>query len=129
MRFLKHIPVVLLAIIFIAFSIQFFVFVFLKLPMPPMSGLAAQYMGVLFESGYVWVVKFLELSIGIMLLIPRVRKLALVLIAPIALNIFLSEILIIQPPTGQMIPAFLVVILTAVGLYQYRASYMPMVQK
>ena len=128
MNFLKKVPVYLLGIIFVVFSIQFFVMVFSHSAMPPMSPMAQTYMTLLFTSGYVWVVKVLELVIGIMLLIPRVQKLALILIAPIVLNIFLSEILIIQPPFGEMIPAFLVLILNVIAIYQRRASYMPIVQ-
>lgn len=129
MNFIKKLPVYLLGIIFIVFSLQFFAMIFTHAAMPPMSGLAEQYMGVLFQSGYVWVVKVLELVLGILILVPRTRRIALVLIAPICVNIFLSEVLIIQPPIIQMTPALLVVIFNAIGLYQYRESYMPMVRK
>ena len=129
MNFLKKVPVYLLGIIFVVFSIQFFVMIFTHAAMPPMSQMAQTYMTLLFTSGYVWVVKVLELVIGIMLLIPRTQKLALILIAPIVVNIVLSEILIIQPPFAEMIPAFLVLILNFIAIYQRRASYMPIIQK
>lgn len=129
MNFIKKLPVYLLGIIFIVFSLQFFVMIFTHASMPPMEGMAAQYMDVLFRSGYVWVVKVLELVLGILILIPRTRRIALVLIAPISINILLSELLIIQPPFAQMIPALLVVIFNIIGLYQYRVAYMPMVRK
>ncbi len=129
MNFIKKIPVYVLGIIFVLFSLQFFVMVLTHTAMPEMPGMAGQYMNILFKSGYVWVVKVLELVIGVLILVPRTRRIALVLIAPICVNIFLSEILIIQPPFAQMVPAFLVVILNSIGLYQYRESYMPMVRK
>lgn len=97
--------------------------------MPPMNDMAVQFNTVMAASGYMYVVKVLELVIGIMLLIPRTRKLALVLIAPIVANILLAEFLIIQPPVVQMIPAFLIGILTIIGIYQHRAAYMPIVRK
>ncbi len=129
MKFLKNIPSVVLGLIFVIFSVQFFVFIFMQYPMPEMNEMALQFNSILAASGYIWVVKVLELVLGILIIIPRTRKLALVLIAPIVVNILLSEFLIIRPPLVQTAPALLVGILTIVGLYQHRAAYLPMIRK
>ncbi len=128
-KFLKGLLSVLLGLLFVIFSIQFFMFIYMDGVMPPMNDMAVQFNTVMATSGYMYVVKVVELVIGIMLLIPRTRKLALVLIAPIVANILLAEFLIIQPPVAQMIPAFLIGILTLIGIYQHRAAYMPIVRK
>ena len=125
----KALPTVLLGLIFVIFSLQFFYMIFAGGDMPPMNPVASQFMYVLFSTGYVFVVKVLELSIGIMLLIPRTRRLALILIAPIVVNIILSEFLVVKPPIAQSIPALLVLVLNIVGIYQNRATYMPIVAK
>jgi putative oxidoreductase len=129
MKYLKKVPVVLLGVIFVIMSLMTFATIIFKIPLPPMQGLGADFMNIFFVSGFVYVVKVLELVIGIMLLIPRTKNLALILIAPIVVNIFLCEVLIIQPPVAEMIPAFLVLILTVIGIYQSRAVYMPMIAK
>lgn len=130
MKYLKKAPVYLLSLIFVVFSLQFFVMMFTgSAQMPPMNPLATDFMNVLFLSGYVWIVKTLELTLGILIAIPRTRNLALILIAPIVVNIFLVEILIVQPPFVQTIPALLVTISAIIAIYQRREVYMPMIRK
>lgn len=97
--------------------------------MPPMSEIASQFMYVFFSTGYIFVIKVLELVIGIMLLIPRTRRLALILIAPIVVNIFLTEFLVIKPPIAEAIPAILVLVLNVIGIYQNRSAYMSIITK
>lgn len=130
MKNIKQLPVVLLGLVFVAFSIQFFAMIVSgTIVMPPMNDMATQFMGVWFASGFVWVTKTLELVLGIMLLVPRTRNLALVMVAPLVVGIFLTEILIVRMGFTAMIPGILLVILNAIGLYQHRAAYLPMVRR
>lgn len=129
MKFIKKLPVYLLGVIFIIFSIQFFVMIMTKAQMPPMNEMATQFMGVLFMSGFVWVIKVMELAFGILLVIPRTQKLGLILIAPIVVGIVLVEMLIVKMGVGPAVPGLLVLILTIIGIYQNRTSYMSIIQK
>lgn len=124
MKFIKALPVYLLGIIFIASSLQFFYSMIWPTQMPEMSGVLLQYFTVLATTKYLLVVKICEFVFGILILVPRTRKLGLVLIAPIIVNIFLSEVLVAKTTTAG-IP---LIILVAIALYQNRAAYLPMIQ-
>ena len=87
--------------------------------MPSMGALADQFGMVMFMSGYMWVVKILEVIFALMMFVPRMRPLALVLIAPIIVNIFLYEVLVIEHPGFGIIPVIIIVLLEIVALYHY----------
>jgi len=74
MNIIKQIPAYLLALVFIVFGLNFFLHF---IPMPPMAGDAGAFAGLLYKTGYLLVVKVLEVSIGILLLVPATRALAL----------------------------------------------------
>lgn len=115
MKYIKKVPVYVLALVFVVFGLMFF----LKLPMPPMSGVAGDFAGILFTTGYLTIVKVCEVVIGVLLFIPRTQKLGLILIAPIIVNIFLFEVLL-QKSMGM---GALLLAVECIALYQYRASY------
>jgi putative oxidoreductase len=118
MKQVKNIPVYLLALIYLVFGSNFF----LKfLAMPPMEGNAGNFIGVIYSTGFLAFVKVLEIVLAVLLLVPATRRLALVLIAPISLNILLFELFIAhQPGIG-----ILLVLLNAFAIYQNRKNYMP----
>jgi putative oxidoreductase len=120
MKQVKNIPVYLLALIYLVFGSNFF----LKfIPMPPMEGNPAAFMAVIYSTGFLAFVKVLEIIFAVLLLVPASRRLALVLIAPISVNILLFELFIAhQPGIG-----ILLVLLNAFAIYQHRKSYMPIV--
>src|ERR1700744_789562 len=76
----------LLGLIFLVFGLNGFL---QFLHMPPPSGMAAQFLGAMFVSHYLRVVFILELVPAILLLINRYVPLALVLLGPVIINIFL----------------------------------------
>ena len=76
----------LLGLIFLVFGLNGFLHF---IPMPPMTGLAAQFMGALFLSHYLVPIFLLQVIPAILLLINRFVPLALVLLAPIIANIVL----------------------------------------
>jgi uncharacterized membrane protein YphA (DoxX/SURF4 family) len=80
----------LLALIFIAFSLNFWLH-FINLPGPPPGSPAAQFMGVLFISGYLTAVKVLELLGGILVATGRFTSLGLLILGPIILNILFVD--------------------------------------
>ena len=67
-------------------------------PPEPPAGDAGQFIGLLFASGYLKVVKVLELVGGLLLLSGRLAPLGITLLMPIAVNILLYEIFLLQEP-------------------------------
>jgi putative oxidoreductase len=95
---------VLLGLIFLVFGLNGFLHF---IPMPPPTGLAGQFFGVLFGS-YYWVVIFgIQTLGGLLLLVNRFVPLALVLLGPVTVNIFLFHAL--MAPAG--LPLAIVVVL------------------
>ena len=95
MQIAKQIPAYLLAFIFVAGGIAYF----LKLaPQPEMTGDPATFMALMGPTGYMTFVKVCEVLFGLFLVIPKTRALGLLLIAPIVVNILLFEVLIAKQP-------------------------------
>lgn len=121
MKLLTNVPVYLLALIFLVFGSNYFLHF---IPMQPMSGDAGTFAGLLFTSKFLLFVKIVELACGVLMILPKTRALALLLIAPISVNILLFELLIAhQPGIG-----ILVVLLNAVAIYVKRTNYMSIIQ-
>lgn len=121
MQLVKNLPTYLLALVYLVFGSNYFLHF---IAMPPMDGNAGTFTGVLYMTGFLAFVKVLEVALGLLLLLPATRKLALLLIAPISLNILLFELFIAhQPGIG-----ILLVLLNAVAIYQHRKNYLPIVQ-
>lgn len=95
----------LLGLIFLIFGLNGF---FHFIPMPPPTGTAGQYMGALFVSKFLVVVFLLELIPAILLLVNRYVPLALVLLGPVIVNIFLFHAL--MAPSGLPLAAIVVVL-------------------
>ena len=95
MKIVKIIATYLLALPFLVFGLNFF---FNFLPTPPMEGPAGSFIGILVTSGFFAVLKVIEISLSLLLILNYRRALALVLLAPISLNIFMFEIFIAGKP-------------------------------
>lgn len=122
MKMLSNIPVFLLAIIYLVFGSNFFLHF---IPMPPATGNAATFFGVIYSTGFLAFVKVLEIILGALLLIKTIRPLALLLIAPISLNILLFEVFIAnQPGIG-----ILLVLLNALAIYHLKYKYIGIVKE
>jgi hypothetical protein len=99
----------LLGLIFTVFGLNgFHPFI----PMPPPSGVAAQFLGALFVSHYLAVVFAVQLAGGILLLVNRYVPLALTLLGPIIANIVLFHLL--MEPGGLPLAIVTVVLWSAV---------------
>lgn len=91
------------------------------MPMPKMDGKALELMGAMAGSGYLLIfVKLTELVGGILLLIDLFGPLALAVLAPITLNIFLFN-LVLNP---SQLPLALIMLLIHLGLtWNYRKRF------
>jgi uncharacterized membrane protein YphA (DoxX/SURF4 family) len=107
----------LLGLIFLVFGANGFLHF---IPMPPPAGLAGQYMGALFVSHFLVVVFLLELIPAILLLVGRYVPLALVLLGPVIVNIFLFHAFL--APSGLPIALVTVVLWLLVFVY-HRAAF------
>lgn len=102
----------LLGIVFVVFSLNFW-FKFIPVPPPEDGTQAAAFMGAIFTSGYLVVVKILELLGGVLLLVGRYVNLGLALLGPIVVNICLYHIFLVK---GGYPMAILVAVLAVVAL-------------
>ena len=75
----------LLGLIFVVFGLNGFL---QFIHMPPPTGVAAQFFGAIFASRYYVVIFGLQVIGGLLLLLNRFVPLALVLLAPVIVNIF-----------------------------------------
>jgi putative oxidoreductase len=109
----------LLGLIFLVFGLNGFLHF---IHMPPPAGLAGQFWGAIFASHF-WVAIFgLQVLGGLLLLLNRFVVLALVLLGPVIVNIFLFHVL--MAPEGIPLAAIVVVLwlILAVRYKQYLAG-------
>lgn len=111
---------ILLGFLFAFSAIGFFFNLF---PMPPMEGNMAKFSEVLMSTGFMKVIKVIELACGVMLMTGFQRPLATVLIAPIAVGILLTEIFVAGMPSIGVAMVAAVIFL----LYAQRDKFMSIV--
>jgi putative oxidoreductase len=116
MKILAQIPSILLAFLFLFGGLNFF---FGFVPNPPLTGNPAKFMELFAGTGYLRVIKILEIVGGSLILFPTRRALALVILTPIVVNILLFEIFISNEPSVGIVLAILAVI----AIYQERDRF------
>lgn len=95
---MNYIPLIaryLLGVLFIIFSLNFWLH-FIPVPSPEEGSLAAGFIDALYLSGFLAVVKVLELLGGILLLAGRYVNLALAVLGPIVVVIVLYHLFILE---------------------------------
>ena len=107
----------LLGLTFTVFGLNGFL-AFIKIPRP--EGVAGQFMGAMVDSGFLISVFALQLTAGVLLLANRFVPLALVLLAPIIMNIALYHAL--MEPHG-LAMAVVTVALWAVVFHRERSAF------
>lgn len=111
---------VLLGLPFLLLGVQHFA-PFLSMPTPDMPDSAKQFGGLLATTGYMDVVKALEVVGGALVLSGRVAPLGLVLLTPVAVNILLFELFLAKQPG----PGVVFVALCVFLVWAYRSHFAP----
>jgi putative oxidoreductase len=113
----------LLGIMFLVFGLNGFLNF---IPQPPFPVLAMQFFGTLYASHYVFVIFGLQVILGAMLLADFYTPLAVILLAPIIVNIFFFHAL--MAPSGLPPALFVVVLWLIVAIYN-RPAYDGILQR
>ena len=117
MKIVTTIVRLLLGLMFTVFGLNGF-FQFLK--MPPMTGLPAQFMTVIFVSHYAWVIFACQLVGGVLLLLNRYVPLALTILAGVLVNILTYHVFIARGEFGMPL---LTTVMWFVVFYRVRSSF------
>ena len=97
------------------------------IPFPPPAGTAAQFMGALYVSHYLWVIFAFQVIAGVLLLVNRYVPLAVALLAPVIVNILTFHAS--MAPSGLPMALFVALLWTVIfidvrpafsGLFQSR---------
>lgn len=116
---MKHLPNIagaLLGLAFIVFGLDFFLnFIPNKPGPPPPDSLPGHFMAALYPSGYLGMVKALEVIGGLLVAIPRTRGAGLLILGPILVNILAFNIFLTKG-AGLFAPP-IVPVLCALALY------------
>ena len=105
MKILNKVSRFLLGLIFLIFGLNGFLHF---IPMPPPSGVAAQFFGALFVSNYLVPIFGLQVISGVLLLLNRFVPLALTILAAIIVNILLFHSL--MAPSGLGLALFVAIL-------------------
>jgi putative oxidoreductase len=90
------------------------------IPFPPPGGIAAQFMGTLYLSHYLWVIFAFQFIAGVLLLVNRYVPLAVAVLAPLIVNILTFHVL--MAPSGLPLALF-VAVLWAVIFIDVRPAF------
>lgn len=122
MRIVSAIARHLAGAIFLVFGLNGFLHF---LPLPPLEGVAGQFMGALYVSHFLVVISGFQVIAAVLLLANRFVPLALAILAPVIVNILCFHIL--MAPSG--IPqAIVVAVLWALIFVDVRAAFAPLFQ-
>ena len=111
---------VLLGLIFFLFGLNAFV---RFLPIPAYHGTAEAFLHLLIVTRYIFIVKAIEVTGGAMLLARRFVPLALTLLGPVVINIFIFHLLMDR---SLLLVAIVVLILWAFLLWAHRKVFLPL---
>ncbi len=116
-KILSALPRVLLGLIYFAAGLAGLLN---KIPQEPMEGAAALYMSGLGGSYLITLVKLTEVTVGVLLLANRFVPLALLIIAPVVINI--AAFHLFYAPSGLAVPVFMIAAQIFIA-WQHRAAF------
>ena len=124
---MKHLPLIARILLGLMFVFGGVTGLFELVAQPEMGEEATAFMGAIMDTGYLWpVIKVTEIVCGVLLILGVFVPLALVVLAPVVLNILLFHVFL--EPSGVAIGLFLLVL----GLYtahQHRESFSGVLQR
>ena len=120
MKIAKLIANYLLGLMFLVFGLNFF---FGFLPMPPLEGNAATFIGLLASTGFMGTLKVVEIVLSLMLIVGFRRPLAYILLAPVSVNILMYDIFIAGAPAAGVVVALLNLFLLIANIGSYKGIW------
>ncbi|MBO0699543.1 MAG: hypothetical protein J2P46_14200 [Zavarzinella sp.] len=112
----------LLGLVFLVFGLAYFL---VEMPKPELSELAAGYVGALGSTGYMTVIKVLEITGGLLLVSGRFVPLGITLLTPVIVNILLFEIFLAHQPGFGVAMSLMAVFLIAGYWKNFRPVFAP----
>jgi putative oxidoreductase len=116
MKYLKLVPAILIGVMFLFAGLSYF---FSELP-PQTDANGIAFMKLFGETGYMTVIKIVELVSAVLILVPRTRALGLLISAPVVVNIFLFEMCLSHQPG----PGVALLILNAIAIFLQKDKYL-----
>lgn len=114
----------LMGLLFIFASVTYFLMILGVVPTPPLDGTMKTFNEGLAASGYFFtLLKITELVCGLLLLIGRFVPLAMVILSPIIINIFLTHLFLAPEGLG---PAIFLVVGNIFLAYYYWDAFKPL---
>ena len=110
-----------LGLLFLVFGFNFFL-QFIPMPSPPEGSPMAAFMGAMYGSGYLAFVKVLEIAGGILVAIPKTRKIGLLILVPIIVNILLIHVFLMGGTGLLEPPVVMITVLTGFLIVSERAA-------
>ncbi|MFT4546163.1 MAG: putative oxidoreductase [Verrucomicrobiales bacterium] len=104
----------LLGFAFVFFGINFFVGI-LKMPPPPAGSPPALFFGAVGSTGFMAMVKILEIIGGVLVAIPKTRNFGLLILGPIVINILAFNLFLVPGISALFQPP--VVLISALSAY------------
>lgn len=116
----------LLGLVFVVFGLNYF-FNFLPNPQMEEGSPPAMFIGAMYTTGFLGFVKVLEIIGGALVALPKLRRLGLLIIGPIVVNILAFNIFI-APGGWTQPPVLIVVALSAFLLWAERKSFADLIK-
>lgn len=112
----------LLGLLFLVFGLNFFL-QFMPVPPPPEGSPPAAFLGSMYGSGYLAFVKILEIIGGIALAVPATRRLGLLLLGPVIVNILAFGVFFTRGASLTTPPVLVIIFATLYLLWVERSAF------